>query len=82
MNTLAALEMNEAASTFCMLSSEHACCTACIAESTEMIVLYAMCLNGTNAKEDVTFGADGLALQAKAVPESEVQETSEPRCHL
>lgn len=47
-----------------------------------LIVLYAMCLNGTNAKEDVTFGADGLALQAKAVPESEVQETSEPRCHL
>lgn len=41
-----------------------------------------MCLNGTNAKADVTFGTDDLMLQAKAVPESVVQETSEPRCHL
>ena len=47
-----------------------------------LIVLYALCLNGTNAKEDVTFGADDLTLQAKAVAESEVQEISEPRCHL
>ncbi len=47
-----------------------------------LIVLNALCLNGTNAKANVTFGTDDFMLKAKAVPESVVQETSEPTCHL
>ncbi len=81
MNTHAALAMVQAANTLrmMMLSAGH----TCIARIAEMLtIVNALCLNGTNAKleADVTF--DELILQAKAVPESEIQEISEPRCQL
>ena len=71
-NTHTALAMDEAASTLhmMMLLVGHTCCIACIAAS--RCHIWYRCFDITS----------NVILQAKAMPELEVQETSEPRCHL